>query len=92
VVTSALFRTDKKRWVVTGTSSAPNQSISLTYVDGSVPGHEFGTATVDALGAWTLDIRGVTGDDDPTTLAVRPTRIRATSSLTGSGTVGLTIK
>jgi hypothetical protein len=93
IVSSALFRTDKKRWVVTGSSNVPNQTISLTYDDGSATGHEFGVATVDALGAWTLDIRGVTGLDDPTTVTpVQPKRIRATSSLTGSGTVGLTIK
>ena len=53
---------------------------------------EFAQAQVDALGAWTLDIRGVTGNENPTTLAVRPTRVRATSSLTGSGTVTLTIR
>jgi hypothetical protein len=94
VISSALFRTDKKRWVVTGTSSAPNQTISLTYDDGSLRGYEFAQAQVDALGAWTLDIRGVAGNDDPTTIPVgtRPTRVRATSSLTGSGTVTLTIK
>src|SRR4051812_33223152 len=93
IVSSALFRTDKKRWVVTGSSNVPNQTISLTYDDGSATGHEFGIATVDALGAWTLDIRGATGLDDPTTVTpVQPKRIRATSSLTGSGTVGLTIK
>jgi len=92
VPSSALFRTDKKRWVVTGTASAPNQTISLTYDDGSLKGWEFGQVQVDTLGAWTLDIRGVTGNDDPTTAAVRPTRIRATSSLGGTGTIGLTIK
>jgi hypothetical protein len=92
VVSSAIFRTDKNRWVVTGTSSAPNQIISLTYDDGSARGFEFAQAQVDALGAWTLDIRGVTGQENPTTLAVRPTRVRATSSLTGSGTVTLTIR
>ncbi|MFL5377719.1 MAG: cadherin-like domain-containing protein [Myxococcales bacterium] len=93
IVSSALFKLAQKRWVVTGSSNVPNQTISLTYDDGSATGHEFGVATVDALGAWTLDIRGVTGLDDPTTVTpVQPKRIRATSSLTGSGTVGLTIK
>jgi len=92
IVSSALFKLAQKRWVVTGSSNVPNQTISLTYVDGSAAGYEFGVAQVDALGAWTLDIRGVTGNDDPTTLAIRPTRVRATSSLTGSGTVGVTLK
>jgi hypothetical protein len=93
IVSSALFKLAQKRWVVTGSSNVPNQTISLTYDDGSATGHEFGVASVDALGAWTLDIRGVTGLDDPTTVTpVQPKRIRATSSLTGSGTVGLTIK
>jgi hypothetical protein len=92
VISSALFRNDKKRWTVTGTSSVPNQTISLTYDNGAAAGYEFGTVQVDGTGAWTLDIRGVSGTDDPTTLNPRPTRIRATSSLTGSGTIGLTVR
>ena len=84
-VASALFRNDKKRWVVAGTSNVPNQTITLTYVDGSAAGHAIAVdLPVDAAGAFTLDIRGVTGLDDPTTLAVRPTQLRGTSSLTGS--------
>ncbi|MFL5442694.1 MAG: cadherin-like domain-containing protein, partial [Myxococcales bacterium] len=73
VVSSALFRDDQKRWVISGTGSAPNQTIFLTYEDGSAAGFEVGQATVTVTGAWTLDIRGVTGNEDPNSLATRPT-------------------
>ncbi|MFL5459008.1 MAG: cadherin-like domain-containing protein, partial [Myxococcales bacterium] len=92
VVSSALFRNDQKRWVISGTGSAPNQTIFLTYDDGSAAGFEIGQATVTVTGAWTLDIRGVTGNEDPTTLATPPTKIRGTSSLTGTGTVVIQYK
>src|SRR4051812_21295789 len=87
VVSSAQFRNAQKRWVISGTGSAPNQTIHLTYDDGSAAGTEIGTALVTVTGAWTLDIRGVAGVDDPTTLATQPTKIRGTSTLNGSGTV-----
>src|SRR3954469_10907021 len=87
VVSSAQFRDAQKRWVISGTGSAPNQTIHLTYEDGSAAGTEIGTALVTVTGAWTLDIRGVAGVDDPTTLASKPTKIRGTSTLNGSGTV-----
>jgi hypothetical protein len=92
VVSSALFRSDQKRWVISGTGSAPNQTITLTYVDGTVAGFVLGTAPVTVTGAWTLDIRGVTGTEDPTTLKKQPTKIRGTSSLTGTGTVAIQYK
>jgi hypothetical protein len=92
VVSSALFRSDQNRWVISGTGSAPDQTISLTYEDGSAAGFEVGQALVTVTGAWTLDIRGVTGTENPTTLTTRPTRIRGTSSLTGTGTVVIQYK
>jgi len=85
-ITSALFRNDQKRWIITGTGSAPDQTITLTYADGSAAGFIVGPATVTVTGAWTLDIRGVTGTEDPTTLAKRPTKILGTSTLTGTAT------
>jgi hypothetical protein len=91
-VTTAQFRTGQARWSVTGTSSAPNQRITITYVDGAAAGAVIGTAQGDATGAWTLDIRGVTGVANPTTLNPRPTRVRATSALGGSGTQVITIR
>ncbi|HZX65097.1 MAG TPA: hypothetical protein VFE76_06860, partial [Myxococcales bacterium] len=90
--TSAQFRTDKNRWVVTGSDSEPNQLIHLTYEDGPLAGFEFGTVTGDALGNWTMDERGFSGNFNPTTLKPVPTRIRATSALGGSGTIGLSIR
>jgi hypothetical protein len=91
-VTRAQFTLSQKRWVVTGTTSVPNQTITLSYVNGTAAGHVIGTVPVDALGNWTLDIRGVTGLDDPTTLASRPTTLKATSSAKGSATVTITYK
>jgi hypothetical protein len=91
-ITKAQFTAIAKRWVVTGTTSTPLQTLNLTYVNGTAAGHSIGTVPVDALGNWTLDIRGVTGLDDPTTLAVRPTTLKATSSSGGSATVTITYK
>lgn len=94
IATSALFRTTAKRWVITGTDSVPGQTITVTYDNGSAAGTVIGTTTGDAAGNWILDIRGVSGLLDPTTIpqATRPTRIRATSPLGGFGTVGFTIR
>ncbi|MFL5442980.1 MAG: Ig-like domain-containing protein, partial [Myxococcales bacterium] len=91
-ITRAQFTIAQKRWVVTGTTSVPNQSINLTYVNGSAAGHSIGTVPVDTLGNWTLDIRNVTGADDPTTLPVRPNVLKATSSFAGAATVNITYK
>jgi len=91
-ITRAQFTLASKRWVVTGTTSVPNQSINLTYVNGSAAGHSIGTVPVDTLGNWTLDIRNVTGLDDPTTLPSRPVVLKATSSFAGASTVQITYK
>src|SRR3954466_11096363 len=91
-ITKATYTIAQKRWVVTGTTSTPLQTINLTYVNGTAAGHSIGTVPVDALGNWTLDIRGVTGLDDPSTLAARPTTLKATSSNGGSSTVTITYK
>ncbi|MFL5458125.1 MAG: hypothetical protein ACJ78X_17125, partial [Myxococcales bacterium] len=90
--TKAIFTVSSKRWVVTGTTSVPNQTITITYVNGSAAGHAIGTIPVDTLGNWTLDIRGVTGLDDPTTLPVRPNVLKATSSFAGAATVNITYR
>jgi len=93
-ITRAQFTIAQKRWVVTGTTSVPNQTINLTYVNGGalVAGHSIGTVPVDALGNWTLDIRGVTGLDDPSIQVPRPTTLKATSSFAGASTVAITYK
>jgi hypothetical protein len=92
VAASAVFRTSQNRWAVSGTDSVPNQLITITYADGPAAGVVVGRTTGDAAGAWTFDVRGVSGVLDPTTLNPRPTRVRATSPLGGSGTVTLTIR
>src|SRR5207248_2185317 len=80
VVNKATFDAKQKRWVITGTSSVGSQTLSISYVDGALPGFAFATdVQVAANGTWALDVRNVTGNVDPTTLAPRPTRIRATS-------------
>jgi len=102
VPSSALFRTDKTRWVVTGTDSSPNQLISVYYANGiapdgrdaSLPANQIliGTAQADALGNWTMDFLPATGILDPRTWRTVPTLIKSTSPLGGSGSVGLTIR
>jgi hypothetical protein len=91
-VQSALYRTDADRWVITGRTSVPNQTITITYADGAAVGSQIGTAQADAAGNWILDLRGVTGALDPTTLNPRPTRVRATSPLGGTGTLAFTTR
>ncbi|MFL5415800.1 MAG: Ig-like domain-containing protein [Myxococcales bacterium] len=91
-ITKATFTNAQKRWVVTGTTTVPNQTITLTYVNGTAAGRVLATLPVDAFGNWTMDIRGVTGADDPTTLLVRPTQLRGTSSAKGTSTVVITYK
>jgi hypothetical protein len=91
-VTKALFTISSKRWVVTGTTSVPNQNLTISYADGSAAGFVLATVPVDALGNWTLDIRGVTGTQDPTTLAVRPKSLKTTSSFGGVATTAITYK
>jgi hypothetical protein len=91
-ITKATFTAASKRWVVTGTTSVPNQTVTLTYVNGVAAGHVLATLPVDTFGNWTMDIRGVTGLDDPTTLLVRPTQLRATSTAKGTSTVVISYK
>jgi hypothetical protein len=92
VPASAVFRTGQRRWIVSGTDTVPGQLITLTYDDGAAAGATIGTAQGDATGNWAFDVRNVSGVLDPTTLSPRPTRIRATSPLGGSGTVFLTTR
>jgi len=89
-ITKAQFTLSQKRWVVSGTTSVPNQTISLTYVNGTAAGWSIGNVPVDTLGNWTLDIRNVTGNDDPTTVGAKT--LKATSSSGGSATVAITLK
>jgi hypothetical protein len=51
-----------------------------------------GTAPVDALDNWTLDIRNVTGLDDPTTLLSCGTMLRAAFSFAGAAQVTIAYK
>jgi len=94
VAASALFRTDKKRWVISGSDSEPNQTVTLTYANGAAAGSIIGTATGDAAGNWLFDQRGFSGQLDPTTfpVATRPTQIQATSSLGGVSRIAITIR
>jgi hypothetical protein len=92
VAASALFRTDKSRWVVSGSDDQPNQTITLTYFDGPAAGTVIGTATGDAAGNWLFDQRGVTGVLNPTTLTPRPSQLEAKSSLGGTSRITITIR
>ncbi|HZX93130.1 MAG TPA: cadherin-like domain-containing protein, partial [Myxococcales bacterium] len=92
VAASALFRTDKNRWVVSGSDDQPNQTITLTYFDGPAAGTVIGTATGDAAGNWLFDQRGFTGVLNPTTLTPRPSQLQAKSSLGGTSRITITIR
>jgi Bacterial Ig domain len=91
-ITSAQYRTTSFRWVITGRTTVPNQTITISYADGPAVGFQIGTAQADGAGNWILDIKDVTGSANPTTLNPRPTRVRATSSLGGSGTLTFTTR
>jgi hypothetical protein len=59
-VTQAQFRRDQNRWTVTGTDTlVQNQVLTIKYTGAKTS--TIGTAAVTATGAWTFDIRGVTG-------------------------------
>jgi hypothetical protein len=92
VVSSAQFRNGQKRWVISGSDDQPNQLIHLTYVDGPNGGFEIGTVQAGANGIWTFDTRNVSGISDPTTLNPQPLRIRATSALGGTSTIGISYR
>jgi len=101
VVVSALFRTNQSRWIIDGTDNlVAGQTLTIAYDDGvltngaSAAGTQIGTAVVDALGAWLLDIRDAAGVLNPTNFAafqLLPTRIRVTSTFGGTTTANITI-
>jgi hypothetical protein len=86
-ITRGQFTIAQKRWVVTDATSVPDQTLNLTYLNGTAAGHSIGTVPVGALGNWTFDLRGL---DDPTTLLARPNVLEATSSFAGASTVSIT--
>lgn len=112
-VGGATYRRDQTRWQIDGTDSIrAGQTLTIAFNNGTLSAAEGGgtcdgtatiakclvaTATVDALGNWTVDQRGATGAKNPTSAswAVRPTAVRAFSSapvLGGSQTSSITIK
>jgi hypothetical protein len=90
---AAEFRTSQARWNVSGTDGfIQGQTLTITYADGTFAGGApaegtvIGTAAVDALGAWSLDLRDAAGELNPTSGAVFatvPTQLRVTSPLGG---------
>jgi hypothetical protein len=72
-VAQAQFRLLSNRWVVLGTCTLVPPGSLVTIFNGStVAGPVIGTATVDANGAWTLDVRPSPVRPDPTrTISVR---------------------
>ena len=112
-VGGATYRRDQTRWQIDGTDSIKaGQTLTIAYNNGTLTLAEGGgtcdgtatlpkcvvaTATVDALGNWTVDQRGATGAKNPVSAswAVRPTAVRAFSSapvLGGSQTSAIIIK
>lgn len=87
----AQYRTSRGRWVVSGTSSVPTpHNVTISYADGTSAGFVIGTAVVDALGNWALDIRGARDALDPRTSGA--TQLNVTSKLGGTDTIGITIR
>jgi hypothetical protein len=82
-ISTAKFTIAQARWVVTGTDSTPGNKITIAYdATGPQGGTVLGFATVDPLGNWTFDTRGVSGVINPTTFpagVTRPSRVQATS-------------
>jgi hypothetical protein len=79
----ALFRTTKRRWVISGTDSiAGGQTLTFRYAPGSSgAGTVIGTTTVQADGSWLYDVVGVSGTSDPRTFDPDATAVEITSSL-----------
>lgn len=91
------FIANKLRWRIDGTDTIlAGQTITVTYDNGtrtngtSLKGFVIGTAVVDPTGAWSVDL--IVGTDDlrnvgnASPFGVRPTTVRATSSLSGAAT------
>jgi hypothetical protein len=111
-VTRADFRRNAARWTIVGSDTVrANQQLTIAYADGTlrstgqvcngtatIPACVVGTATVDGAGAWTYDVPGVTGAQDPTNTTIWssvPRNIRAFSSapvLGGAGNLGISLK
>jgi hypothetical protein len=99
------FIANKLRWRVEGTSSLiAGQTLTIAYDNGSLrplgtslAGFVIGTATVDAAGAWVLDLT-LTSASDPrnpsaaNTFIIRPNRIRVTSPLGGRNTAPINLR
>jgi hypothetical protein len=91
------FIGNKLRWRIDGTDSVhAGQTITVTYDNGTakngtpLAGTVIGTAVVDPTGLWTVDLIVGTTDirnvANGTLFTSRPTRVRATSSLSGAAT------
>lgn len=99
------FIVNKLRWRVEGnTTLAAGQTMTIAYDNGtlrplgtSLAGYVIGTATVDATGAWFMDLI-LTNASDPrnpnaaNTFVIRPNRIRVTSPLGGRNTATINLK
>lgn len=93
-VQQSFFRRIAARWIVSGTDSVhANQTLTIAYQNGvfadrtSAAGTVIGTATVDATGAWLLDIRSVTGVlnlNNRALFRLLPSRLIVSSPLGGS--------
>jgi hypothetical protein len=98
-----IFRTRVRRDIPPSTLAA-GQTITIAYDNGtlrplgtSLAGFVIGTATVDATGAWVMDLilTSVSDPRNPTaanTFVIRPNRIRVTSPLGGRNTATINLK
>jgi hypothetical protein len=87
----AVFRTASSRWIISGTDLPPaNQVLTIQYYDGPNVGYLLGHVSVDALGNWLFDARGVTGLLNPTT--AQATKIIVFSSLGATAIAPISLK
>jgi Bacterial Ig domain len=91
------FVANKLRWRIDGTDTIhAGQTITVSYDNGTakngapLAGTVIGTAVVDPTGVWAVDVTVATTDirdvANGALFASRPTRVRATSSLSGAAT------
>jgi hypothetical protein len=85
VINQARFRTGSRRWDVTGTSTVPGPgnvvTVRLVRTNAII-----GTATVDALGAWSLRAQ------NSAVIAVNGDQVVATSTAGGSATLAVQVR
>ena len=104
-IAKAIYTVTKARFTLSGTDNViEGQTLTITYGEGVLKSGAsgttvvIGTAVVDPLGNWLLDIINATGTQNPTDATVwttKPTKVVVKSTspvLGGSATAGISLK